>query len=227
MTKFKKVLLGFGVGVCVLALALSWTIFKPAKAQEDDVNLHIKLEGSLNNGVNWHNYSGTEFSGGESITANPGDTVLMRVKIWNTGDGNAYDVVSSGTLTNFAYVNAVNVVSTDADGNGRSYTVDPGVTGGTISQVNLGGTEPCTAQTGSECATLNFVLSDNFPVGQTVIVSEITIDSYTDRRVANSLFNDMIREAYAVGTGRKSAARIVVNVAQPEVTELPQTGGSI
>jgi len=44
-------------------------------AQETGVDLHIKVEASRDNGSTWHNYSGTESSGGETVSVDPGDTV--------------------------------------------------------------------------------------------------------------------------------------------------------
>jgi len=222
MTKFKKIFLSFGIFMCLGFLVYSFCFKQSVRAQEDNVDLHIKLEASVDNGATWHNYSGTEFQGGESVNADPGDTVLMRIKIWNTGEGDASDVVSTGVLTNYAYVDNISAVSTDADGNGRSYTLGSEMESGTITQVDNSGTEACTALSGSECASLNFVLSNDFPVGETVITSEVDIASYETRMMVGSLNNILAREVYAVGTGRKSAARIVVNVAEPEV--LPQTG---
>jgi len=221
MVKSKMFFSGFFILLGLGLFFYSLSLLNPAKAQDDDVNLHIKLEASTDSGTTWHNYSGTESPGGESVNANPGNTVLMRVKIWNTGEGDALNAVSTGTLTNFDYVSAINLVSADADGNSRSYVLGSEMESGTISQVDNSGAEECTPVSGSECATLNFVLADSFPIGETVIVSEIDIESYTTRGLGFN-FNKLVREAYALGTGRKSAARIVVNIAEPE--ELPQTG---
>jgi len=223
MVKFKKFLAALIASLACGSLVYFTILPAFIKAQEDDVNLHIKLEASLDNGATWHNYSGTEYSEGETINADPGDTVLMRIKIWNTGTDNAGEVVSSGTLTNYNYVKTIELVSADADGNGESYTLGSEMESGAIALVVNGGTEECTAESGSECATLNFVLSGNFPIGETIIISEIYIDSYQSIRVG--LPYNFIRETYAIGLGRKSAVRIAVRVAEPEV--LPQTGAEV
>ena len=223
MTKFKKVILGFGVALALGVTCYSLSLIQPVKAQEDDVNLHIKLEASLDNGVTWKNYSGTEFSGGESVVADPGDTVLVRGKMWNTGTGDAYGAIAEGTLTNFGYVSAINLDDADVDGNGRSYTLGEGMENAQISQVSNTTIEECNPLNGSECADFNFVLENNFPVGETVIIAKMEIASY-QTRVLNFLFDDLTREAYALGTGRDSAVRIVVNVAESVAEILPETG---
>jgi len=60
MVKFKKFLAALISSLACGSLVYFTILPAFIKAQEDDVNLHIKLEASLDNGATWHNYSGTE-----------------------------------------------------------------------------------------------------------------------------------------------------------------------
>lgn len=200
----------------LITLAILTLFFFPSAhfkstAQEDNVNLHIKVEVSKD-GTTWYNYSGTEYSGNQTLSASPGDTIQVRIKIWNTGTFYVRNVTGTGTLTNSSYIASAAVINTDGDANGRNYDgyFFSGIGTGSIAQVDQGTTEAS-----AELLLLSFTLSNNFPAGETVIFGEATISKYTI--IGRS---DFIDRAYAEGTGRKSAIRIAVNVP----LTLPQTG---
>ncbi len=59
-------------------------LFIPQSAFAADDDLHVKMEISNDDGATWHNYSGTEFHDGESVTLEPGEQFKFRIKLWNT-----------------------------------------------------------------------------------------------------------------------------------------------
>lgn len=202
----------FGL-ILLLILASGIVSFKnlpPVKAAGDGVALFIKYDISTDNGVTWHNFTGTTDAGGEAITANSGDTVLVRVKTWNTGATNALDVTGHISTTNPSLISSATVL----DNSG-------GYTGFFISGAATGGITPVPAATGSTPGltfTTALKLSNNFPTGQTIIDSTVTIDDYTIPKLP-SYNPSLIQKAYADGAGGYSTIRIVVNSAP-----LPQTG---
>lgn len=217
----------------VTMFALTFLINTPkvsAAGADDGVNLHIMAEASNDNGATWHNYSGTESPGGETITANPGETIKLKIQVWNTDTDNATVITGTGAITNGDYISSGVVRSDDADHNGREYIgsflPSSGDTGG-LAQVNALGSKACNPNSGDECLTLAITLADSFPEGETIILGTFTITDYTSPReligYKGNLLNFMGR-ALAYGAGRNSIVRISVNVAAP--TQLPATGPS-
>ena len=208
MSFFKKIILA----LLILALVFFLTRLPKTKAQDDEVNLYIKAEASADNGATWSNYSGIgHAAGNQTLNAKPGDTIQVRIKLWNTSTTeNATNVVGTGTLTNSSYVASASLL--DA-GHYTGYFF-AGSGAGAIDQVNLN-----TDENTAEILLLSLTLSNNFPVGETIIIGEVNITNYG--RGIIGIDNFLIDRARAEGVGRKSSFRIAVNVAAPP---LPQTG---
>ena len=208
------VLLALGVAVSVEA-------FVYAQEREIAANLHIRVEASSDNGATWHNYSGTESSGGETISANPGDKILIRTKIWDDAlSWYVTDLSGTGEVTNSSYIQTIAMEDADYDANTRSYTdyFYGNTTTGAIATVMSGGIEN---STNCESLKTSFTLSNSFPTGETVITAKATIGSYTEHEFLPTLLNKL-GIALAAGTGRNSTARIAVNVATtPTPTATP------
>lgn len=221
--------------ILVFALAFGFAIALEGfvYAQELSVNLHTKVEASSDNGATWHNYSGTEFSGGETITASPGDTILVRLKIWNSATTwYVTNLTGAATTTNSSYIQTATITSADYDGNTNPYIgyFFDGTGAGAIATVLQSGSE-----NGANCESLlaSFTLSNDFPVGETVITAQATIGGYTENEVLvgeNEVLVGLLDKlgiAKAAGTGRNSTARIAVNVAATPTATATATTSSI
>ena len=78
----------FGLIILPGILVFSYFYLAPTEKVQAgvDVNLGIRLEASVDGGATWHNYSGDTDPGGESVTAQSGDTIRLRLKTWNGSD---------------------------------------------------------------------------------------------------------------------------------------------
>jgi len=210
-------------------------------AQEVSANLHIKVEASSDNGATWNNYAGTESSSGQTVSASPGGTILLRIKIWNSAaTWRVSDLTGTAEVTNSSYVSSAAVQSADSDTNGTSYSgyFFTGSGAGAIASVLENGVE-----NGANCETMTIsaALANSFPTGETVITTKAIIGGYTESEIFVGRLNRLLGIAKAEGTGRYSTARIAVNVAAtatPTATaastvaaaavaeDLPQTGDS-
>jgi hypothetical protein len=198
----------------------------------ENVDLKVKLEASIDNGTTWHNYSGDTNPDGESVTAQPGDTVQLRLKAWNESSTHSTtDTSLLGTSTNSKYIASASTTDADEDNNGTSYTgalVDEGAGVGLI-DLSVDGSESANY----ESATFDVKLENNFPVGQTVLIGTTEITGEGTEVIIVGSNDNLIRHlahllapssALADGLGNQSKIRIVVNV-NGETEELPQTGG--
>ena len=191
----------------------------------ETMNLHVKMEVSKD-GSTWYNYSGTDYSGNQTLTASPGDTIQIRVKVWNDGNGLALNVTGASSVTNPTYITSVSVINANLDGlDAISYVGDffSGSGEATLSQVAAGTTE-ATSQQGLFSVTL----ASNIPAGETVVLGTVTISNYASPDAAN---NPFIKVARAEGLGNNSVIRIVVNPVSTQSAstqeDLPQTGSSV
>lgn len=211
-------------GILILAGGLiAFKSISKIKAAEsgdvDGVDLHIKMEVSSDNGATWHNYSGTESAGHETIIATPGSTIRVRFAIWNTGIVTALNVTGDGVVSNSSYIDTASVDNSDNDGNGTSYDgyFFAGGTTGDISQITPGSNEKL---------ALSVKLKDDFPTGETIILGVGTLDDYNPQLlVGNSPFG-LFGKAFAEGVGRSSSVRIAVNVAGETTENDQQASGS-
>lgn len=245
---------GLIIGLIILTLLLGGGIYSTlasnveaaAPGDLDQVDLHIKTEGSTDGGLTWFNFSGTEESGDISLNVNAGATISYRIKVWNDGTRDALNVQVEGTVTNPIYVTTL-VANGDADGdlNGFDGFTFAGGGAGEIDNIDIGGSEIA----GFQMINGQIQLSANIPAGTTIMLGTVTILNYDPegwtlnplQRIA-SIFG--VNRAHADGAGRQSAIRISINVGsssygvkgvttpEPTISEetpviLPQTGGSI
>lgn len=237
-------------GLLVLSSTV-YLIFNSKKAlaaqpgDQDNVDLHIKVEASSDNGVTWVNFSGTEEGDGQTLNVNPGGQIEFQIKVWNTGILDADDVDIEANATNEGYVTGSDVDDTDLDNDGFDFNGFAFANGGagTVAGVTAGSTEGA----GFQGLHGTIQLSNNFPAGQTVLTGEVFIDDYEPGLIGFNPFRSIaraiaIRHAFADGVGRQSGIRIAINVAGgnsggtkvtptptptqiAQVTNLPQTGG--
>jgi len=220
-----------------------------ARADDLDVVLHNKIEASTDNGVTWHNYSGSDGPGGETVSANPGDTIKVRVKAWDSGTIFTTATEGNFTVTNASYIDSISGIETNVDGDPISYQVtyfDPeGVSGSAIfddQMIQEGDESGCAPGAGfppCELGYFNLKLKSSFPAGETIITIKTEITGY-DFLVTQKKSNRfaLIPKAYAAGrqytvNDVNSTIRISVNVAAAATTAttstttaqtLPQTG---
>ena len=231
MRKIKKLLAGL---IVFLILILACSFILPQKTEAIELNdyLFFWLEASKDNGATWHNYSGTDYSGNETVTANPGDTIKVKLTIWNADDNLITTGISaSGSLTNPSYLTVPESgINDDADENltpiGGVLTAF-GAGTATLDTLDDGGLYSSCSDSATNCksATFSLVLSNTFPVSKTIIFGEITISDFTDRGI--QVKNPFIEKVYASSVGHQSAFRISVNVAPSTpivTTNLPATG---
>ena len=199
--------------VClIMAVCLVFVLFAgyfPVKAQEDNVNVHVKVEVS-SDGAMWYNYSGTESPGGSTLMAQPGDTIYIRVSIWNNGTAPTPAATGTGSITNSSYLGFTNVEN-DSDHGGTSFTGSFFSGAGTGTTPFLGAN---TLESNAQSLTATAKLSADFPVGTTYITGQVTIIDYAliARLPSNLAFVDT---ALAAGRNRVSSFRVAVTVEAP------------
>jgi len=221
--KFKKLFL-----VLILSSFLAVGLEGAVMAQEVGADVHIKVEASANtaeeiaNGeATWVNYSGTEFSGRISITANPGDKIYIRTKIWNSATGyTATSITGTSQTTNFDYVTSA-LENDDPDGSSPGpspIAFNPyffvGAGNGAIAEAYAFGSEDDggISEYGTNCEGLltSITLDDSFPSGQTIITAQATISDYEESAVGEIGLLNKLGIAYAQGVGRSSMVRVTV-----------------
>ena len=220
----KKILwaIGFIAIFASLFFVANRTIFAAEEGANDGVDLKFKIEGSTDNAT-WVNYSGTDFAGGQTITASPGDVIYWRVKIWNEGPQRALTIDNEAAYINDSYIELIDITNMDLDGDEREYD------GGDLDQVNEGTSE----DTGYQGVSGSITLKNSFPEGETAIVFGGYVADYTAGALGFAPM-PLVSRALAVGVNKSSAIRIVVNTTPlannttvataPVITTLPQTG---
>ena len=158
------------------------------------------------------------------------------MSVWNDAEiWYATNLTGTGELTNSSYIQNATLESADYDNNSNAFTsyFYGGTDTGTIASVAQNGVED---GDGCESMLVSLEMSDDFPIGQTIITAKATISGYIEIELVGQ--PDI---AKAEGIGRYSVARIAVNVAEastptptptPTATEtstpeeLPVTGAS-
>ena len=205
----------------------------------DETNCHIKVEVSRDNGATWYNYQTLPIgSGNSTLSANPGDSILIRLKGW-------YDAVvpelggqADGyiTINNATYIANPGVsVNLDSDGDAVTYnpaffTSDTAI--GMLAILDGNATESDCVENDvvtpgppySKCQMMRvgMKLGTNFPAGETIITGTVYITSFAERQPTywwNHL--NLFEKAFAQGDIH-SMFRISVNVAGAQT--LPATG---
>jgi len=181
------------------------------------INLHIKVEASKDQGATWYNYSGADYSGGQTLSANPGDTIWIRIKLWNDGEEAAGSIAGTGAISNYSYVSSATVLDADKDEDTIPYDgyFFTGTGTGNIGVVLNGTSETFHA----EQLLLAIKLSDVAPPeGSNIILGEATISAYDELHPVKIPW---VERALAAGLNRKSAVRIAINTSQTTSTPTP------
>lgn len=174
---------------------------------DGDPIVYLKVEASKDNGTTWYNYSGTDSPESEILAVNPGDSILVRIKIWTT-ESTAYIVGGAGIVTNSQYLSDIELISLDSDENANEYDGyffdESGI--GTITIIGI--KDEATA----DSATARITIANNIPAG-TVIEGGVEITSAVE--VAWNPFG----KVFAQGL-KNSAFRLIYQV-------LPETGADL
>jgi len=183
-------------------------------------DIHLKAEASNDNGSSWHNYSGTDNPEGVNVTAKPGDTVKIKIKVWNTnGATDATNVSGTGSVTNSQYIASIPeaTIIPDADIDGISYTsyFFAGGSSGAVPQVNHNTSE----NVGEESLEFSIILSNDFPQGETEILGEVVILGIGGNAIKNT--NNSVGKTQGM---IYSIFRIVVNAEGNTPRILPPVG---
>lgn len=197
---FFSITLIIGIFLVLILLVANKAVLAAEPGDEDGVDLKIKIEASTDHGATWVNFSGTDFSGNQSITANPGDQIDWRLKLWNEGAQLADNVDISEDYENEEYIDDITITDFDLDNDGREFD------SGDISRVD----ENTSENVGYQGVSGTITLVDNFPTEQTTIIFGGNISDYDAGFIAHSPWQ-LVERAFAVGVGKESFVRIVVN----------------
>lgn len=196
--------------------SFSSKIFK-VQAQ-DPPDIYAKVEASLDNGATWHNYASTKNAGSETLTIKGGDTILIRVKMWNEStDTDVTDAIGEGYLTNTDYISNSELVSLDEDENSIFFEgYFWGISGTGVVDLSSQGSE----SSGYESLTVRITIANNIPAN-TSIEGKVTVTNEGEI-VFNSFHKNFgIPKVFADGIGRYSLCRMATADA------LPQTGADL
>lgn len=203
-------------------------LFVPQSILADDDDLHVKMEISNDNGATWHNYGGTEFHDGESVTLEAGEEFKFQIKLWNTqAEDDMSDIMGFMYFTfdpsEVPFEDSL-AVDTDADNNGNDYAYggpasisdfsksDPIV--GMIEVLPSGGTE----ETAELCEFTAQVLPDSE-------LESSNIFTITTRILSYEPFNPVENNNISADVNFYSTARGTVNFTETE--ELVSSGMKI
>lgn len=149
----------------MVSFLMNFVYVKPTAAQVPP--LHLKVEVSKD-GIHWYNYGGSESGDLETLAVDPGDVVIIRLKVWNSGAVPLGAALDTGTILHSAFVDSVSNINLNADGQGQSFVGDYFENTGVIG-VNL--IAALSSETSHyESVTARLTLDDSFPAGETVIV---------------------------------------------------------
>jgi len=199
-------------GLIILLVAIGGLIYVKFTSQAqaagagdiDGIDLHILLEASIDNGATWHNYSGTDVSGGETLVINPGATVLYRLKVWNNGAIVVANVAVTGEVDNTGHMTDVAVTNNQLGANPfAGFDIETGGHG-LVGAVPVGGSQ----NAGYEGLQGYITFANNFPGGETIINGVAVINDYG---LIGRRNNQLFRLAHAEGVNHFSTVRLVVN----------------
>ena len=206
----------------VFVLVIFGLSFFPFKTEANiiggGVNVGAKVEVSKDNGATWYNYTADTNAGNQTLTANAGETLIFRGKVWNAGLNMPVNLVLSGIIDYPEYFNMTgSFYNDDEDGNGVHYTGTFGSTTIGLPQILIAeGGENSNYEGGTFVATLKSDVPD-----QTVITGMFRVDSLSLIAYNKSPLN-FVPKALAQFQGTAiSTVRILVN------NKLPQTGANL
>jgi len=196
----------------------------------DDIMLMTRLEVSKDNST-WVNYLAEENSGDQILTVLPGDTVYLRLKTWNTGDSDAYNVSYTGDFTNPQYLSSSDMFTSgagaknDLDGDETYYysmTSYSSTTGAAIFTLD-GVVGSSTVDTNYQSGGITATVSSDTP-DQTIMLVTVRI---TDIAGRGFTWRDLLFPRAHADDSATTQARILVSIpttAAPVVPTLPVTG---
>lgn len=110
------------IGACILALILLiglGVIFKgQAKAESQDVTLHVSTTVSPDGGQTWYPQD-------QPVCTEPGGTVQIQTRVWNTGTDLVNQVYGTSSATNAQYLTDCTPTNPNQDGDDYAYTQNP------------------------------------------------------------------------------------------------------
>ena len=208
----------------------------------DESNCHIKVEVSRDGGATWYNYQTNPIgSGNSTLYANPGDSILIRLKGWYDADVELLGGQADGyiTINNTVYI-ANPGVSVNLDSDGDAVTYNPAFFTsssaiGMLAVLDGNATEsdcvekdvitPGPPYSKCQMMRVGMQLGNNFPVGETIITGTVYVTNYTERQPVSWWDRlNLFGKARAQGN-INSTFRISVNVAGAQT--LPATGADI
>lgn len=208
----------------VFVLIIFGLSFFPFKTEANIIgggfNIGARLEVSRDNGVTWYNYTADTNAGNQTLTANVGDTLIFRGKVWNAGLNTPVNLILSGLIDHAEYFDLTGAFyNDDEDVNGVHYTGTIGSTTIGLPQIlTAGGGENSNYEGGTFQATLRRDTPD-----QAVIIATFQIDDLGAIGYNNSNINFVPKALAQRYTGTAiSTVRILVNNAP-----LPSTGANL
>lgn len=208
----------------VFVLAIFGLSFAPFKTEANIIgegfNIGARLEVSRDNGTTWYNYSADANPGSQTLTANAGDILIFRGKVWNAGQNTPVNLILSGLIDHAEYFDMTGAFyNDDEDENGVHYT-------GTIGSTTIGLPQILTAGGGEnsyyEGGTFQATLKRDVP-DQAVITATFRVDDLGAISYNNSGINPVPKALAQRFTGTAiSTVRILVNNAP-----LPTTGAEL
>ena len=183
-----------------------------------DVIIGVRADVSKDDST-WDNYAGDTVSGGQTLTARPGDTITFRGKSWNQSSTTTFPVpIFHASITNSQYLDTSGGFYNDnLDGNSAYYV---GAIGTDI-MLSSGALPINGNENNAESGTFKVRIKDNTP-DQTLIVGTWELSS--QGQIGQTAPVQLLPIAKAQDLA-ESTARILVS--NPQVASLVPTGSNL
>jgi len=183
-----------------------------------DVIIGVRADVSKDDST-WYDYTGDTVSGGQTLTARPGDTITFRGKSWNQSSTTAFPVpIFHASITNSQYLDTSGGFYNDnLDGNSAYYV---GAIGTDI-MLSSGALPINGNENNAESGTFKVRIKDNTP-DQTLIVGtwELSGQGLIGEKSPVQLLPIAKAQALADSTVR-------ILVSNPQVASLAPTGSNV
>lgn len=201
-------------------------------------SIGIRVEVSKDNGATWYSYDSSDASSlgtGYTLKVAPGDSIKMRIKMWNDGSGSCL-VQANGVKTGFEYLDGLSGTFDNLDEDGDTVSMLPSP--GDISNITVpvsGSTPTSGYQSASINATVksdapeNASMTLNYTVGM-ALGGPMTVGSSSKKSFTQKIVEAFIPTVRADGDGTAtSGLRVEVGIPVAGTTpvtvqELPKTG---
>jgi len=195
-----------------------------------DFELRSKLEVSKP-GSDWMNYTAEDNPGNQTLSANAGDTVTFRLKVWDVTTTAAQNIVLASTITNPQYIETANIfdgtstTNQDLDGDTVDYSVTSMNSTTGIGTFALEAVQASSSENANfESGTYTTKISGSTP-DQTLIEVTITLTAADELRMIGK--NNLLDKAYADEFGTTRVRILVQNpTTTTTTTVLPATGAT-